>query len=254
MKKIIIFIFWSMLFLLSGERIVFATDPHLFLSPNSGNYSSRFSLEVRVDTGGQAVGGVDVYLEFPKNLLRAESVDKGTAFPEVYPLIKNEEGKLRISAYFPFSQAGNSFNGSNGLVATINFTPLSAGTAEVKFICTQKTPPETTDCNIIEKTEVKDIIVCSANENGSYSLTTGGGGSSTPTPTPFSSTSTPTPSGSSGQGGASITTSTPTPTILRSNSSSTPTPPIPNTGFFSPTLGLIGLGVVIILTGLLLAF
>ncbi len=169
------------LYLVSG-KFALATDPHLFLSPASGNRSAAFNVEVKVDTGGQNIGGVDVYMEFPKNLLKAERVDKGTALPEVYSLIKNDEGKLRINAYFPITRAGESYSGDSGLVATINFSPLGTGTAAVNFICTQRTPPETTDSNIIEKTSVQDIIVCSANVNGSYTLT-GGGGTPTPTPT-----------------------------------------------------------------------
>lgn len=169
------------LYLVSGT-FALAADPHLILSPISGSHSAAFNVEVKVNTGGQNIGGVDVYLEFPKNLLKAERVDKGTALPEVFSLIKNDEGRLRINAYFPITRAGESYSGDGGLVATINFSPLTTGTAAVNFICTPKTPPETTDSNIIEKTSVQDIIVCSANVNGSYTLT-GGGGTPTPTPT-----------------------------------------------------------------------
>ena len=223
------------LFFLSGG-FVLAADPHLFLSHASGSYSAAFSIEAKVDTGGQNIGGVDIYLEYPKNLLKIESVDKGTALPQVYSLIKNDEGKLRINAYFPLTQAGESYSGTAGLVATINFTPLGTGTAQVKFICTQSDPPETTDSNIIEKTQVKDIIVCSANINGSYTLTRAVG---TPTPTPTR---------------APGATNTPTPTGTVSTTTNTPTPSIPVTGSSAQTVSLIILGFLMLLTGSVLVF
>lgn len=231
MKKIIFLL--TIFFLLSSKGFVFAADPHLFLSPASGSYSQKFDVEIKVNTGGQAVGGVDVHLEFPKNLLKIEKVTKGTAFTEVFSSIKNDEGKLRINAYFPFTEAGKSYNGTDGLIATINFNPLGTGTAAVNFVCT---PGSTTESNIVEKISVKDIIVCSANINGSYSLTSGETiqATSTPTPTPTSTTS-----------DESTTTSTGTPT---------PTPIVPATGSVAQTFGIVGLGILTILTGLALAF
>jgi len=233
MKKKIIFLS-SILFLLLSKRFAFATDPHLFLSPSSGNYSQKFDVEIKVDTGSQAVGGVDVHLEFPKNLLKAEKVTKGDAFTEVFSSIKNDEGKLRINAYFPFTEAGRSYNGTDGLIATVNFTPLGTGTAAVSFICTAGS---TTESNIVEKTTVKDIIVCSANVNGSYNLTVEGAPQPTVTPTPHSSAG-----------------STPTPTLGAGNAVVTPTPTIPVTGSAAQTFGLLGLGIFVLLTGLALAF
>jgi len=225
------------LFLLAKNPIL-AVDPHLFLSPASGSYSGKFDVEIRVNTGGQAVGGVDILLEFPKNLLKIEKVTKGNAFPEVFSSIKNDEGKLRINAYFPFTQAGSSYNGTNGLIATVNFNPLASGTAAVNFLCT---PGSTTDSNIVEKISITDIIVCSSNINGSYSLSPSAGSENpaeqTPTPT---STSTP--------------TSAPTPTSSSSPAVSTPTPPVPVTGSITQTLSFLGLGFLILLTGLGLAF
>jgi len=221
------FLFWKL-----TSNNIFASEPHLFLSPYSGNYSQNFNVELKVDTGGEAVGGVDVYLEFPKNLLKIEKITKGTAFSEVFYLIKNEEGKLRLTGYFPYTEAEKSYNGSNGLIATINFSPLDKGNAEVNFICS---PDSTTASNIVKKTETKDIIVCSANINGSYVL-----GGENPQPT---SQSTPTPAQSS----------TPTPTPLSRNTL-TPTPTLPVTGSTFQTVGVFGLGIFSLLTGLIFMF
>jgi len=224
-KKILIFPLLLFLFFLVS-KIASAADPHLFLSPTSGNYSGDFNLEIRIDTGSQAAGGADILLEFPKNLLSAQKVIKGTVFSEVFSSIKNDEGRLLISAYFPYTESEKSYTGTNGLIATISFKPLSSGTASVNFVCN---PNSTNESNIVEKINSKDIIVCSANINGSYNLTVAGNNENQSTPTPTS-----------------------TPTSLYSPSS--PTPTIPVTGSIFQTGSLLGLGIFILLTGLVLAF
>lgn len=225
MRKI--FLLAAILLPLGWAGTVFAADPHLSLSPASGSYSAAFDLQIKIDTGGRATGGVDVYLQFPKDLLSATSFTGGTAFPKTYSLIKNAEGKWRISGWFPLEQAGESFTGADGLVGTAKFTVLGAGTAPVTFLCT---PGQTNETNIVEKTTTTDVVVCAANVGGSYTLTSGTGGAnptSTPTPGP---------------------TNTPVPGVP------TPTPTVPVTGLAGPTFGLLGLGILVILTGLVLAF
>jgi hypothetical protein len=240
-KKILLFLFLFFLLSLTIKSRVLAADPHLFLSPASGNYSQDFNLELRVDTGGQAVGGVDVLLEFPKNLLNAQQVTKGTAFSEVFSSIKNNEGKLIIGAYFSTEEAGKSYNGTNGLIATLSFKPLGNGTASINFVCS---PNLVNESNIVEKINSTDIIVCSANVNGSYTLTTNNQSNPTPTPTPKQTpTLTPTPAPNNQS-----------PQTSPNSSSPTPTPIIPVTGSTIQTLGMFGLGLVSLLTGLLLIF
>lgn len=229
MKKLILF---SLLILLLGklwQNKVLAADPHFFLSPASGSYSQNFNIEIRVDTGNQEVEGIDVYLGFPQNLLRIESVSGGTAFEEISSIIKNEEGKLRIAAYF--KQLSGFYSGNNGLVATINFQPLASGQANVNFICESNS---TIDSNIVEKTTLNDIIVCSANINGSYEIKFQEENQPTSTPTPG-------------------LTPPVSPSPLNSTPISTATP-IPSTGYFENILWLIGLGIVLLLTGLIVAF
>jgi hypothetical protein len=229
-KKILIFLFLSYLFLIV-KNSVFAADPHLFLSPTSGNYSGDFNIEVRIDTGSQAVGGADVILEFPKNLLSVQRVIKGTVFSEVFSSIKNNEGKLLISAYFPYTESEKSYTGTNGLIATISFKPLANGTASVNFVCN---PNSTNESNIVEKIKSKDIIVCASNVNGSYNLTATTNNENLTSPTLIP---------------------TPTPTLNTSSPySSSPTPTIPVTGSNIQTTGFLGIGIFILLAGLLLAF
>jgi len=256
MKAKLLPIFIAALFL-GLPRSVWATDPHFSISPRTGTFNQSFNVEIRIDTGGQPAGGADVYLSYPNNLLRAENFTKGTAFPEIYPLIKNEEGRIRIFAYFSIQQSQEFFNGNNGLIGTLRFTPIGTGTAPVNFICTAG---ETNETNVVEKTTTLDVVVCTANLGGSYqvsgvgptstpSLTPSPTGSaaptatatSTPTPGGAAPTSSPTPTPTSGGGGGA--TSTPTQTR-------TPTPTAPITGVVEETIGLLGFGMLILLTGI----
>jgi len=232
MKTKITLLLLILLFLVSARPII-AADPHLFLSPTSGSYSSDFNLEVRVDTGGRATGGVDAVLEFPKDILSAQQVVKGNAFSEIFSSIKNNEGRVLISAYFPYTEAEKSYTGTNGLVATVLFKPISSGVAAINFVCQQNA---TNDSNIIEKTTSQNIIVCSANVNGSYNIAAGNIGSgNTPTPTPTSLSS-------------PISSSNP------ALSSPTPIPTLPVSGISFPTVGFFGLGLFFLLTGVFLVF
>lgn len=219
MKKILPLFF--LMFVIGFTKPALAVDPHFILNPSSGTKSGSFDTEIRIDSAGQALGGADVYLSYPKNLLKVDSFTKpgdaetSKAFTEVYSLIKNDEGKMRIFGYFPSAEAGKSFTGSNGLLGTINFSVLSTGTAAVSFICTAG---QTNDTNLTSKTDTKDIVVCSANVNSSFTL---GGGGATSTPTPSST--------------------------LRASPTATPTTPV--SGAVEDTLFLLGFGFIFILTG-----
>jgi hypothetical protein len=235
MKKRTIFLTVFVIFLVFFVKTesVWAEDAYLFLSPTSGSYSASFNAEIKVNTGGKTVGGVDVYLEFPQDLLKIDSVTKGSTFPEVNSLILNEQGKLRLTAYFPLEEADKVYKGTNGLIATLVFSPLQTGSASVSFICS---PGATNDSNIVEKETSQEIIVCTSNLHGSYQLTSAG-----PTATP---TQKPTPTPTTTSLGTTTTTTT-TPT---------PTPSIPVSGSIAETLSLVTIGLLTLLTGLALAF
>jgi hypothetical protein len=191
-----------------------------------------------LDTGGQAVGGVDVILEFPQNLLNAQKITKGSVFSEIFSSIKNNEGKLIISAYFSYTEAEKSYTGTNGLIATVSFKPLRSGNALVNFVCN---PNSTNESNIVEKTNSKDIIVCSANINGSYNLTVSAEEEIKTTPTP---TLNPIPT----------LTPTPTSSYYPYDNGLSPTPTLPVTGSAFQTVGILSLGFLVLLTGLVLVF
>lgn len=182
-KRFLVTIVISLFLLLGIKRPVLATDPHLFLSPSSGsNLSSAFNVEIRVDTGGRSVGGVDVLLSFPKDLLRADNFTPGAAFSDVLPRLKNNEGKVGAYAFFSQTRAGDAYNGSSGLIGTVAFTPLASGTATLSFVCN---PGQKNDSNIIDRVTLEeDVIVCSANGSGTYQLALAGVPTSTPTPIP----------------------------------------------------------------------
>ncbi len=239
-----------MLFILNwGGEEALAAGPHLFLSPASGNYFHDFNIEVRIDTGGQEVGGADIYLEFPKNMLRATEVTEGTTFSQIFSSINNEEGGVRISAYFSYADSGRVYNGADGLIAVVNFLPLSlSGSALLTFKCSAGS---TADSNIIENTTSRDIIVCSENNRGSYSLSMSAGN---PTANGvFSPTATPGISAFPVGVGSDISS----PSASSPSSSSSPLSSratIPVTGSIVQTSGFIVFGIIVILTGIILLF
>ncbi|PJE62616.1 hypothetical protein COU88_03975, partial [Candidatus Roizmanbacteria bacterium CG10_big_fil_rev_8_21_14_0_10_39_6] len=161
----------------------------------------------------------DAVIQFDNTLLAVDSVADGTFYPTV--LHSDNNGTLVISGIVNSVDAVVS---GKGELATITFKGLTAGTASVKFDCTQG---QLNDSNI-SKSETSsesdiDILTCSSLTAGSYIITSNGS-SNTPTPTG----ATPTTAG----------TVTATPTS------------IPNTGSFNmvaliPQLMLAGLFILI---------
>ncbi len=224
MIKKILFLSLGLGFFLKAGSPALATNPHFFLEPDSGSYNTAFKVAVKIDSGGKAVGGADILIEFPANLLKIEKIDStNSSFPFVYPLIKNEQGQLRISAGFPIEQAEKSFTGDNGLIANINFFPLGKGNAQINFVCS---PGQTTESNILEKASIQDVIVCNSNVNGSYMISSEE--PTQPTSNPISSLEK---------------------TTLTSTPISTSTSTVPISGSIKQTISLLGLGIFCFLDG-----
>ncbi len=81
MKKAFLFLLTAAVLFWLAAKPVLAADAHLSLSPTGGSYGALFTLDVKVDTGGQAAGGVDVYITFPKAILQVQEVVAGDTLP-----------------------------------------------------------------------------------------------------------------------------------------------------------------------------
>ncbi|MCR4305817.1 MAG: cohesin domain-containing protein, partial [Candidatus Daviesbacteria bacterium] len=135
MKKylalLLIFSFFSFIFPVAA----LAQTTSLEIDPASGpfNKGCSFTLNVQLKTGGAATEGVDAIIAYDPSRLTADSLKKGTLFPD-YPIsnIDSASGKIAISA---IASVGAPFTGS-GVFASINFTvPSTAptGTTQVNL-------------------------------------------------------------------------------------------------------------------------
>jgi len=196
------------------------TNPHLSFSPSTTTVTvgETFDVDVLVDTGGQAVDGVDAIISYDQDLLEAVSVTAGSfLFTTTNSLAT--AGKIKI---YGVAESGSPKTGT-GTLATITLRAKSAGEATLTFDCQSGV---TTDSNINKGSE--DIIVCTSNGTGVYTL-----GSSTSS--------------------ASLS-ATPSPTVVANSSTSTTSADLPATGAFTNTLILLGIGAILSFLGFAFLF
>lgn len=198
-------------------------------SPTSGTYSTgtTFPVQVKVDTVAVDTTSADAVVKFDATLLSVDSVSYGSFYPTV--LHSQQSGKLYISGMV--SSPGTVINGS-GVLATINFKPLSAGTATVSFDCTAG---QTNDSNVTKNdTNATDILDCSTLAYATYTLS----GTTVASPTPS---------------GGVTTSTTPSPTTAAGTTVPTPvTTQIPSAGIMDivPLLPKLMMGVLFLIIGL----
>jgi len=229
MKKIGLNLLLGIVFLGLSTNVVAAADPKLSLSPTSGtfNLNDTFKVTMGIDSAGQVAGAADAVGTFDSDKLELVSIDtatdmifnSGTTTGGSCMPGNNSEwatGKFSVTCYSNMSAGDVAVKGN---LAVFTFKAKATGTANVNFTCNGQTG----DSNIIQSATVKDIIVCSANDSGSYTIVSSGAVATTPTPT------------------ATITTTT-TATEL------------PKTGGIASTLGLIVFGAVSLASALFLKF
>jgi hypothetical protein len=218
-KNLAIYIFFVSLCLFSLAAKAYAAEPHLEVSPSSGTIStSGTDIDVNIDTGGLEAKSAKAVINFDSTKLEVVSVTEGTFFDEVSHNIYNSSGEVVINANLSLGSSLESKTGT-GTIATLNIkSKLDSGTGNLTFDCTEGS---STDSGINDPTPV-DIIDCTANINGSYTL-----GSST-----GETTASPAPSASSSITGG------PQPSASS----------LPTAGTVTPTLSLllIGLGFIIL--------
>lgn len=212
------------------------------LSPATGNYlvGDTFEVIVGINSGTEKVVGADIVASFDASRLEIQSIKKGTIpddgyqfyYTETSPIIDNNSGKLEIT--LPSSNP-SVYTGvvANHELLKITFKTKATGTATFNYVCQANSILET---NIINELG-NDVVVCSANQSGSYTISAPAG--ATPTPTVVAgATATPTPTPTSTTG-ASLTA---TPTSKPSTTTPTATS-LPETGGIANTMALLIFGV-----------
>lgn len=230
MKKTALILILSFSFLGIGVRAVSAA-PHLTVSPTSGTYNvdGTFTVTLGVDSGTETIGGVDGVGTYDSAKLELTSISQASDMV----FLSSEDGgscsidKSVAAGKFSFSCYSNSSIGdkvAKGNLVVITFKGKSTGTASLNYTCTSGS---TTDSNIVKSSTVTDVISCSENQSGSYTIQS---------------------SSSSDDEEEDSDESTPTPTTTSTSSE------LPQTGGWGTTLGLIVFGVVSLLSALLLKF
>lgn len=209
---------------LAASKAVVAA-PHLTLSPAAGNYNTgnQFSVTVGVDSGTEKSAAVDAWVTFDSSKLEVVSVVKAgnPAFPfALGQNIHNSEGKFDISCTST-DMSTYEATAIAGDLAVVTFKAKAEGVAAVSFSCSSGS---SIDTNIFN-TQAVDVIDCSSNQSGSYTITAG---SSSESPT-----------------------STPTPTTASSTTTTT-TSTLPQTGTAEKTIGLLVFGVAAVIGAMVL--
>ncbi len=195
--------------------------PRLTLTPASGTYSNgdQFKVDIGVETDGAKSAGVDVWATFDATKLQVVSITQisnpAYGFAEISPNINNTTGKFDMS-FVSNSMSNYDATALTGNLAEVTFKAIATGTASLNFVCSKAF----TDSNIISSDSTNtDLIDCASNQSGSYTINPGIGGDASAV--------------------------TPTGTITKT---------LPVTGVDAPTIALIVVGVMSVLSAAVLRF
>ncbi len=168
--------------------------PHFTLNPASANESvnQNFSVIMGVDSDTQKVIGIDVKATFDSSRLEVVSIEKGnvpdTGYQFSYTtgqaIIHNDTGMFEVTLT-PLNQSALTGPIAKQELLKVTFRPKASGVATFSYVCQANSVTET---NIINDTG-NDVVDCSANQSGSYTIADSGSG---PTSTPGSAVTTPT--------------------------------------------------------------
>ncbi|MCK5416436.1 hypothetical protein KAI92_03350 [Candidatus Parcubacteria bacterium] len=111
-----------------------AAGASFFLSPGAKTVpiGGKFSVGVKLNTGGQIINTVDGTINFDKNLLEVLSVSTGGSLVNLWitqPSFSNSAGTVSFSG----GVTPPGYNGTAGHICTISFKAKKAGGASVRF-------------------------------------------------------------------------------------------------------------------------
>lgn len=177
-KQQLIYLLGLFVFLFVNPTLALAA-PHLSLDPSSGTIStSGTSVTVKIDTSGQAAKSAKAVITFDTAKFEISSVTAGSFFDEVSHNIYNSSGQVVINANLSLGSSLETKTGTGTLATLLVKAKASSGTGDLTFSCTAGS---STDSGINDATPT-DIIDCTANINGSYSLGAATGGTTSPSP------------------------------------------------------------------------
>ncbi len=162
MKKIAIWFGLLIFICLAGSA---TAAELLFTSGGSFEAGCPATINVILETNGQAAGAVDAIMKFDPSKIIVQRIQPGTLFKSYLdPVIDNQAGTLKLTAY------GGAFNG-NGVYARITFLPRpGVTTAQLSW---DFTLDSTIDSNVADRQTSMDILQFVQSGNYSFYPTDG---------------------------------------------------------------------------------
>jgi len=142
--------------------------PTLSFSPSTSSptLDQPFQIAILIDTKEKSITAADIIISYDPTILQIDEtgIAVTNAFPS-YPLIKvdSQEGIISITGTTQ-DPKDSPLEGRKEFV-TLTFTPIKQGPTQLSFIFEKDS---TTDSNLIEPTQIKDIL--EKVENGSYTV------------------------------------------------------------------------------------
>ena len=175
--------------------------PHFILTPASENETlgQNFVVIMGVDSETEKVIGIDIQGTFDSAKLEIVSIEKASVPDDGYQftfipgqaIIHNDAGNFEATLPSVDSSVYTGAVAKHDLLK-ITFKPKATGVATLNYVCTAGSVADT---NIINESG-NDVVDCSANQSGSYTITDNGSVDPTPTSGSSDPVATPTPTSS----------------------------------------------------------
>lgn len=104
----------------------------IFVWPDKGTYAGEFNIDVYVTSEEEYINSISGDISFPADKIQVKSIDTTDTIIEAWitgPTFSNSTGEISFGGVM----VNEFFQGSNGKVFSINFTPIGTGTANLKF-------------------------------------------------------------------------------------------------------------------------
>lgn len=130
LKRILL---WGIPILFIFVPTYFASAASLTIEPSHGSVvvGGTFDVSIYLDTEGESINALDIFLQFPPEKLQMVSPATGNSIVGVWtsqPRFNNQDGTVRLQGGVP-----RGINVSRGLVATLTFRARGVGNAVIKF-------------------------------------------------------------------------------------------------------------------------
>jgi len=174
------------------------------LNPASGTNSvgEQFDVLVGIQSGTDKVYAADIWATFDASKLEVVSITNGYDLNAVEPgsplsfislaskNFDNNAGTITASVQNSQTSSYQTMVMDNQPILKVTFKAKATGVASFNFTCSAGS---VNDSNVLSSESYDDVIVCSSNQSGSYTIQSGTGGDTVdPTPAPATTTATTT--------------------------------------------------------------